>query len=76
MELICIGFLVGSIVTMLIFIGGVLYGGAVAGDDRQPLSDNTGRIYNNLLSDGGDLKSDRPDLQNTDNEKKDKGEEA
>lgn len=76
MEMACIGFLLGSIVTMLIFIGGVFYGGAVTGDDRQPLSDNTDRVYNNLLSDSRDLKSDRSDLQNTDNEEEVTGAEA
>lgn len=76
MELIAIGFLLGAIMTMIIFIGGVLYGGAITGDNGQLLSTRDDRIYNGVLSDSGNLESDRSDFQNRDNEEENTGAEA
>ena len=76
MALASIGFLLGAVVTMISFLGGILYGGFITGDNRQSLFTDRDRIYNSDLSDSGVIKSDRPDIQDTDTEKKDKGEEA
>ena len=76
MELICIGILIGAILSTLIFIGGVLYGGAVTGDNRKSLPAGYDRIYYGSMPDGGDFKNHRSDISDTDNEKKEPGAEA
>lgn len=76
MELICIGFLLGVILTMIVFIGGVLYGGAITGDNRESLPAGNDRFYSGSLPYGVNFKDHRLDISSSDTEKKEPGAEA
>lgn len=74
MEFICIGFLLGCCFTLIIGLGGVIYGGFIADIDRKHLHTNSDRICGVPSSCGGDLENDRLYIQTPERQEETRGE--